>query len=79
MTSKRLIPDSVVARHRYGVSLRTLPRWDARPELGFPVPVYINGRKYRDEAALDRFDREQAIKSTRTAVSRKQTTVDAAE
>lgn len=42
---------------RYGVVSRTLERWDQRPELGFPPPEYINGRKYRDEAALDEFDR----------------------
>lgn len=63
--TKRLIPDPQVARHRYGVSLRTLPRWDAKPELGFPGPIYINGRKFRDEAALDKFDRDQAVKSAR--------------
>jgi hypothetical protein len=77
--TKRLIPDPVVARHRYGVSQRTLPRWDEKPELGFPRPIYINRRKYRDEAELDAFDRAQAVKSARTAVSRKQTTIDAAE
>jgi hypothetical protein len=78
MTSKRLIPDPKVARDRYGVSSRTLPRWDEKPELGFPKPIYINRRKYRDEAELDRFDRDQAIRSARTPASRKQT-VDAAE
>ena len=76
MTLKRLIPDPKVA-NRYGVSQRTIPRWDGKPELGFPKPIYINKRKYRDEAELDAFDREQAIKSARTAVSRKQ--IDAAE
>jgi hypothetical protein len=62
-SSRRLIPDPVVARHRYGVSLRTLPRWDERAELGFPKPIWINGRKYRDEIELDAFDRRQAVKS----------------
>jgi predicted DNA-binding transcriptional regulator AlpA len=45
--SKRLIPDSEVCR-RYGVVAYTLWRWDHdKPELGFPKPVRINGRKYR--------------------------------
>jgi hypothetical protein len=72
MTSKRLIPDPVVARLRYGVSQRTLPRWDAKPGLGFPRPIWINGRKYRAEAELDEFDRAQAVKSARTARPSKQ-------
>jgi hypothetical protein len=73
--TKRLIPDPVVARHRYGVSQRTLPRWDEKPELGFPKPIYINGRKYRDEAELDAFDRTQAVKSARISARK----IDAAE
>ena len=55
----RLIPDAKV-RERYGVCLRTLARWDENPTLGFPAPVYINGRKYRDSDALDAFDRARA-------------------
>jgi predicted DNA-binding transcriptional regulator AlpA len=52
----RLIPDSEVCR-RYGVVGFTLWRWDhENPELGFPKPIRINGRKYRVEAELDEFD-----------------------
>jgi predicted DNA-binding transcriptional regulator AlpA len=58
--SKRLIPDSAVCR-RYGVVAYTLWRWDHdKPELGFPKPVRINGRKYRVEAELDQFDATRA-------------------
>ena len=58
--TKRLIPDSEVCR-RYGVVAYTLWRWDhEKPELGFPKPVRINGRKYRVEAELDKFDATRA-------------------
>jgi hypothetical protein len=57
---RRLIPDRKV-RDRYSVSAMTIWRWDHRPEVGFPKPVWINGRKYRDEQELDAFD------SSRTA------------
>jgi hypothetical protein len=56
----KLIPDPQVARERYGVTLRTLARWDAKPELGFPRPIFINGRKHRDASELDAFDRARA-------------------
>ena len=58
--SKRLVPDSKV-RERYGVSPQTIWRWDHKPELGFPSPVRINGRKYRDESKLDEFDARHAM------------------
>jgi predicted DNA-binding transcriptional regulator AlpA len=54
--AKRLIPDSEVCR-RYSIAGFTLWRWDhENPELGFPKPIRINGRKYRVEAELDAFD-----------------------
>ena len=57
--NKRLLPDPKV-RERYGVSAQTIWRWDHKPELGFPRPIRINGRKYRDEAELDKFDARRA-------------------
>jgi hypothetical protein len=60
MKTPRLIPDSEVCR-RYGVVAYTLWRWDHnKPELGFPKPVKINGRKYRVADELDRFDAQRA-------------------
>ena len=54
--SRRLVPDSKVCQ-RYGVVSYTLWRWDhKKPELGFPKPVWINGRKHRFEDELDEFD-----------------------
>jgi hypothetical protein len=52
-----LLPDGKVARARYGVHPTTLWRWDQKPELGFPPPRIINGRKYRDLEELDAFDK----------------------
>lgn len=59
--NRKLLPDREVCK-RYGVVPRTLRRWDDNPSLEFPPPTFINGRKYRDEAKLDAWDREQAIK-----------------
>jgi predicted DNA-binding transcriptional regulator AlpA len=44
--TQKLIPDPQVAKS-LGRSLRTLARWDKKPELNFPEAVPINGRKYR--------------------------------
>jgi hypothetical protein len=54
--SRKLVPDSVVAHDRYRCSLRTIDRWDHDPALGFPPPIRIRKRKYRDEVELDEFD-----------------------
>lgn len=51
-----LVPDPEVAR-RYGRSLRSLARWDEDEALGFPRPILIRGRKYRDLESLDAWDR----------------------
>jgi hypothetical protein len=53
-----LIPEGKVAK-RYGVCKRTLIRWDEHPEVGFPRPVWINDRKYRDAELLDAFDADR--------------------
>jgi hypothetical protein len=53
------LPDRVV-RDRYGVCSRTLARWDNNPELNFPRPSIINGRKYRSEDELAAWDRLRA-------------------
>jgi hypothetical protein len=58
---KRILPDRMVC-DRYQVVSRTLARWDANPALQFPKPIVINSRKYRIEAELDAWDREQAAK-----------------
>jgi hypothetical protein len=50
-----LVPDPVVARDHFGVTLRTLQEWDLNPDLEF-APVYrIAGRKYRRLGDIRRF------------------------
>ena len=39
-------PDRIIAAY-LSVHPKTFPRWDKRPELGFPKAVFINGRKFR--------------------------------
>jgi hypothetical protein len=41
---------------RYGVSVRSIERWEADPELGFPKSRNVNGRNYDDTGALDAWD-----------------------
>jgi hypothetical protein len=41
---------------RYDVVPLTLRRWDEDPTLGFPPPLIIRGRKFRDEDELLAFD-----------------------
>lgn len=60
-TSKAvLIPDPIVARERYHVHPHTLRRWDKKPKLGFPPVVLVNGRRYREVAKLDAWDRRNS-------------------
>jgi hypothetical protein len=56
----KLLPERLVAE-RYLVTTRTLRRWDATPSLGFPSPVMIRGRRYRDPRLLEAWERERAI------------------
>ena len=57
----KLIPDRLVAL-RYDVHVRTLARWEAMPGLGFPPPVYIRRRRYREIEKLDAWDSANARK-----------------
>jgi hypothetical protein len=59
MQSKKLLPEAKVAE-RYGVTTVTLWRWDNDPDLGFPKPIVIRQRKYRDVEQLDAFDARQS-------------------
>ena len=53
-----LLSDRQVAQ-RYDVVVRTLERWDLQPSLGFPPPVRINRRRYRELAALEAWERQR--------------------
>jgi hypothetical protein len=56
---RRLIPDVEVCA-RYRIHTSTLRNWDLNADLGFPKPIRINNRKFRDEAELAKFDRARA-------------------
>jgi predicted DNA-binding transcriptional regulator AlpA len=45
---------------RYGVSDRTIDRWLARADLGFPKPVEINRRRYWKLADIEAWERSRA-------------------
>jgi hypothetical protein len=56
-----LLSDRLVAE-RYDVSVRTLERWDEKPDLGFPPAIRIRRRRYREIDKLDAWDRLNARK-----------------
>jgi hypothetical protein len=68
-TKPVLIADARVAE-RYDVSTRTLARWDQIPDLGFPPPVYIRERRYRELVKLEAWDRANARKAAAQGKSR---------
>jgi hypothetical protein len=55
ITGKKLPTRQVCVR--YGVTDRTISRWERDPELNFPQPTVINNRKYYDEECLTAWDR----------------------
>lgn len=61
--SRQLLPDPQVCK-RYGVTSMTLYRWDKNASLGFPKPLVINRRKYRDVAELEIWERSYAAGKT---------------
>jgi predicted DNA-binding transcriptional regulator AlpA len=54
----RKLPTRLVCE-RYGVSSRTVERWERNRDLNFPQPTVINRRKYWDDLALTEWDRSQ--------------------
>jgi hypothetical protein len=53
---------------RYGVSVRTIERWEASTDLDFPKSIIVNGRRYDDVDGLDDWDAKCAAagRATRT-------------
>ena len=64
----RYLPEKQVAA-RYGVHVVSLARLDKDPKLGFPPPIRIRGRKYRDQDELDAFDASRRERNGRTEES----------
>ena len=56
------LPTQKVA-DRYGVSRRSVERWEDDPDLGFPQAMIINRRKYFDLAELEQWERRRAGRS----------------
>jgi len=63
---KKLSPRKLVAQ-RYGVSVRTLLRWEGGSVHGFPRGYEINGRHYHDDEELDNFDASLGLRNTEAA------------
>jgi predicted DNA-binding transcriptional regulator AlpA len=45
---------------RYDVVSRTIDRWLAYSDLGFPKPLVINGRRYWDLSEIEQWERARA-------------------
>jgi hypothetical protein len=56
---------------RYGVSVRSIERWEEDPELGFPKSRNVNGRNYDDTDALDAWDAKCAAAAREARSKRK--------
>lgn len=64
--TKKALLSARKVRERYSdISDMTLWRWQHDEKLGFPPPIYINGRRYWDPDGLDTFD--STIATTRAA------------
>ena len=58
---EELLP-AASTRNRYRVSDMTLWRWENDPDLDFPKPIRINGRRYWRIADLQAFETRHASK-----------------
>jgi hypothetical protein len=65
----RLTATAVAAR--YGVVPRSIDRWLKRPELDFPRPDNVNGRRYWWLSRLRNWDRSRALKAATKAKTKK--------
>jgi hypothetical protein len=45
---------------RYGVSTRTISRWERDPKMAFPEALLVNGRRYHRLADLVCWERARA-------------------
>ena len=58
---KRWLPRPTVARGRYNRHPKTLERWEADPNMGFPKSREIRGRYYYAEDELNAYDAREAV------------------
>jgi hypothetical protein len=64
----KYVPDVQVRAEFGGITPMTLHRWDRNPDLGFPPPIDINGRKFRSRRMLEEF-KERALRAAIAAMS----------
>ena len=57
------------AAARYGVCVRTIERWAADPELGFPQPLYIRRRRYIRAGDLQAWEELQPDRLVRREIN----------
>lgn len=55
MDSADILLSNVKTAKRCGVTTRAIYSWIRLPELGFPRPCFINGRRYFSQAEIDRW------------------------
>ena len=55
---ERLLPARQIWE-RYGITSRTLSRWLARGNLGFPRPIFVNGHRYFRLGEIEVWERAQ--------------------
>lgn len=60
MTDNERYLSAPQVQKRYGITDMTLWRWLQNPELSFPRPIYINRRRYFDEADIIAWERQRA-------------------
>jgi hypothetical protein len=58
---------TVQLAQRFNVVCRTIERWEQNPELNFPKPLLINGRKYWRLEDVERWERARAASDAKAA------------
>ncbi len=63
---KTYLPRPLVAQ-RYNITDRSIARWELDPELAFPKPMIVNGRKFFALDELETWERSRAASSNQKA------------
>jgi hypothetical protein len=71
------ITDATVCAE-FNITKMTLWRWDQSPELDFPAPIHIAGRKYRSRRMVEEFKRRMVRKAIADRAKRRQPEPEAA-
>jgi hypothetical protein len=62
-TPRGLVSDTSVRRELGDLTRWALARWDNDPTVGFPPPITIHGRKYRDRQAVNEWIEAQKMRA----------------